>query len=358
VTIKTIFEHQVDALVKDVCRLHQSRGLDQKTYQKIRKQVSGELVNHGGLEIAAAALGGIDDEGACDRLKDIISHCSENFYLEDRVLSAIAVPVGFRMKSSASAALTLVEADANYLSVLEKMATRITNARHVVLGTRLFEGKTLFYCSANKLYQYLRHLEAGSQTTVEVPQPCTVKSDANPSWQMVYLLGVQVTDLNGERDVDTLETHRALGKWTHRAEWALTQNPRVLFTKGISAQAQCHGLHYLGQGLRVGEDIIRGYRLQTALVNFDQGDQGVKFYYVHVWTDFQVLLLVVSHVMTIEIRWKLMGAETLDGFREQLRQAIAVTMPTDTILAMEQVELYDYQKLARENGLSMMLGVM
>jgi hypothetical protein len=45
VTIKTIFEHQVDALVKDVCRLHQSRGLDHKTYQKIRTQVSGELVN-------------------------------------------------------------------------------------------------------------------------------------------------------------------------------------------------------------------------------------------------------------------------------------------------------------------------
>ena len=98
--------------------------------------------------------------------------------------------------------------------------------------------------------------------------------------------------------------------------------------------------------------------MQEALVNFDQGDQGVSFFYVHVWTDFQVLLLVVSHVMTIEIRWKLMGAETLDGFREQLRQAIAVTMPTDNILAMEQVELYDYQKLARESGLSMMLGVM
>ena len=307
-TIKTIFEHQVDSLVKDVCRLHQSQGLDQKTYQKIRTQVSGELVNQGRLEIAAAALGGIDDEGACDRLEDIISHCSENFFLEDRVLSAIAVPLS-------SAALSLGEADANWLSVLEQMATRITHARRVILDTRLFEGKTLFYCSANKLYQYLRHLEAGSQTTVEVPQPCTVKSDENSSWQMVYLLGVQVTDLNSERALDTIETQRALGKWTHRAEWALTQNPRVMFTKGISAQAQCHGFHYLGQGLRVGEDIIRGYRLQEALVNFDQGDQGVSFFYVHVWTDFQVLLLVVSHVMTIEIRWKLMGAETLDGFR-------------------------------------------
>ncbi len=357
-TIKTIFEHQVDALVKDVCRLHQSQGLDHKTYQKIRTQVSGELVNQGRLEIAAAALGGLDDEGACDRLKDIISHCSENFFLEDRVLSAIAVPLGLRMQSVGSAALSLGEADANWLSVLEQMATRITNARRIVLDTRLYDGKTLFYCSANKLYQYLRHLEAGSQTTVEVPHPCTVKSDENPSWQMVYLLGVQVTDLNGERALDTIETQRVLGKWTHRAEWALTQNPRVLFTKGIRAQAQCHGFHYLGQGLRVGEDIIRGYRLQETLVNFDQGDQGVKFFYVHVWTDFQVLLLAVSHVMTIEIRWKLMGAETLNGFREQLRQAIAVTMPTDTILVMEEVELYDYQKLARENGLSMMLGVM
>lgn len=357
-TIKTLFEHQVAALVKDVSWLHQTQGLDQKTLQKIRKQVSGELVHQGRLQIASAALGEIEDEAACDRLHDITNHCSENFYLEDRVLSAIAVPVGFRMQSTASSDLTVGEGDTSNLSILEKVATAITSARRVILDKHLYDARALYYCNAKQLFHHLCHLEAGTPRTEEGPQPCLVRSDTHSTWHMVYFLGVQVTDLEGDRDLDALKTQRILGKWTHRAEWALTQSPQVTFTRGIQAQSQCHGLHYLGQGIRVGEDLIRGYRMQEALANFDQGDQGIKLFYTHEANAFRVSLMVVSHVMTIELWWKLMGSETLDGFREQLRQAIAVVFPADTVLALEQVELYDYQRLAREHGLSLMAGVL
>lgn len=354
--IKSIFNKQVEALVQDVLLLERSQGNDQQVYKRVRKQVSGELIHQGQLEITAAAIGALEDEAAISLLQSIVSHCSEHFYLSDRVLSAIALPVTFQMQSPPSCPLELQVGDASHLETLATVSRNLTQSRLMVFDNRLYSGQALFYSNAAKVYRHLCQLEVGVCHPEEGIKTNTASSNTDDCRQMLYFLGVQVTDLTHPRDLDSLESQRILGNWTHRAEWALTQCDPVLFAKGTRALAQCHGFHYLGRAVAEGEEIRRGLLLQSALANFDAGDHGVRLLYAHEFIHFQVKLLVISQAMVIEHCWKLMGSESIEGFRSQLDMAIALVLHRRDVQEVRQVELYDYEKLAREQGLNRLLG--
>jgi hypothetical protein len=98
VNVESLFDRQLDNLVANIKILNASHGLDQNAYQKVRSQVTGELLNQGQLQVASAALGDLKDEGAEQRLKDIINHCAQHYEMEDRVLSVIAVPVSISIR--------------------------------------------------------------------------------------------------------------------------------------------------------------------------------------------------------------------------------------------------------------------
>jgi hypothetical protein len=68
--------------------------------------------------------------------------------------------------------------------------------------------------------------------------------------------------------------------------------------------------------------------------------------------------MITSHLMTAEHKWKLMGAEPLDGFRAALDYAIRMTVPNSDVVVVRQVDQYDYQRLAVQHGLHWMTGVM
>jgi hypothetical protein len=174
----------------------------------------------------------------------------------------------------------------------------------------------------------------------------------------VYFLGVQVTDIKGYRLLNDEAIQRQLINWTYHAVWSLTECKTVFANKALSAQAKCHGVWYVNEGVLQGENAMRGHRLHSMLTNFELGVTGVKFFYVHVPMELQVRLMICSHLMTVEFKWKLMGAETLDGFKEALNYAIVMCVPSDEVRELRQVDLFDYHKLAREHGLSWMMGGM
>jgi len=358
VNISNIFEHQVQLLADRVRRLESSHGADQASYEWIRKQVSSELINKSRPEVASAALGELGCEHAGERLKDMLTHCSEHFYFEDRVLSAIAVPVAFRMKAPANNQIEISEGERRNLTTLAAMARNVTGSRNMVFDSHLYDGKGLYCCSAKRLLGRLQHLEKGILSPEVGPTKRVINAQSEPAWQMLYLLGVQVTDVEGGRVVNDENSQRRLGNWTYHAEWALSQCNKVLSDRGITAQAQAHGFWYLSRGIQEGEDKIRGHRLKSLLANFDQGVRGVKFHYVHESVEFQVRLMIVSQPMTVEFQWKLMGDESLDGFCKELAHSILQVIPDGSALVVQQIEMYDYRNLAHQHGLSWMLGAM
>ena len=103
---------------------------------------------------------------------------------------------------------------------------------------------------------------------------------------------------------------------------------------------------------------MRGHRLQSMLANFDQGVKGVKFFYTHVLAEFQVKLLICSHLLAVEFVWKLLGAETMDGFRAALNHAIRMEVPAKEVLELCEVSQFEYQRLAKEHGLDWMMEAM
>lgn len=347
--IKTIFGNQVDALVRDINLLEYRQGSDTALFEKIRRLVSGELLNLGRLNVCSAAIGELEDEKAVDRFKAIIIHCSQHFYLEDRVLSAIAIPLSVRVKCPPGFAFTLKDAKEGSLAILAKIAGNLSGARQIYFDNRLFDGKSLFYCNAQKLSKHLRQLERGVKQPSEGLANCRVSSNAN-AWEMVYLLAGAVTDLHAPLPIDQLQ--QVLGDWTHQASRSLEQHDQVVFSRGVTVQAHCHGFHYRHRGIEVGENAIRGCRLQTLFANFDMGEEDVKLYYVHDLNDSQVKLLVVSSAMTVQHCCKLMGDETLEGFRGELAIAIRTVFVGDQVTGAKEVSMYDYTNLAHAHGLS------
>jgi hypothetical protein len=350
VTIHPLFNDQVDALVKDIHQLEFGQGADQALFQKIRRQVSGELLNLGRLEICSAAIGELHDENSVTRFRAIINHCSQHFYLQDRVLSALALPLSVRMKTAIDDPFTLKDADADHLHALAEVSKNLSGASRFQFDNRLFAGRTLFYCNARKLFAHLRQLEAGIQQPNEGLLHGHI-STGTDGWQVVYLLGVAVSDLQAPLRIDELQ--QVLGNWTHLAAWSVEQHKQVVFSKGVTVQADCHGFHYLDRAVEVGENALRGHQLQSLLANLNPGDKYIKFYYVHDLVNFQVKLVVVSSAMTVEHKCKLMGAETLDGFRRELAIAINTVLGSHHALGVQEVSLYDYTQLAHTHGLNL-----
>jgi hypothetical protein len=357
-TIESIFERQVSSLAEKVRLLQASNGTDRDLYQSVRNQVAGELINHGQLAVVSATLGELcTEEAVCQRLKDIVVHCSQHFYEQDRVASAIVAPVAFRLGGPFGIPLTLTEGDAENLKTLADMIKCATGSSAVVFDNRLYD-KHLFYSRAQRVYRHLGKLADGVKQPDEGLKPCVAHGETEPNWQMYYFVGVQVTDLNAPLIFDEESVQRRMSNMTYNAVWALTQSKSVFSNKQIKADGRSHGIWYRNRGVLEGEQAIRGHRLHSLLANFDQGVTGVKFYYVHEEIEFQVKLMITSHIMTVEHRWKLMGAEPLDGFRAALGYAIRMTVPDSDVVVVRQVDQYDYQRLGAQHGLDWMTGVM
>jgi hypothetical protein len=356
--IENIFERQVMSLANKVRRLEATNGTNSDLYQSIRNQVAGELINQGQLAVVSAALGELcTEEAACQRLTDIVVNCSEHFHEPDRVLSAIVAPVAFRLEAPFGTPITLTEGDAENLKTLADMLKVATGSRVVVFDNRLYD-KHLFYSRANRVYRTLGKLADGVKQPDEGLKPCAARGGVEPNWQMYYFVGVQVTDLNAPLVFDDEATQRRIANMTYNAVWALTQCRSVFSKKEIQADGRSHGVWYRNRGVLEGEQAIRGHRLHSLLANFDHGVSGIKFYYVHDEIEFQVKLMITSHLMTAEHKWKLMGAEPLDGFRAALDYAIRMTVPNSDVVVVRQVDQYDYQRLAVQHGLHWMTGVM
>lgn len=353
--IANILQPQVDALVRNVTQLTWTPDGDPAAYDCVRKQISGELVRKQDLTVITAAMGQLEGQPECKVLNEIVTHCCETFYLPDRVLSVIVVPVAFRMKSRMDGQVVIGEGRKRDLELLASMMVSHTQGNKVIFDTRLYDGAVLYGAQPNTLLNFLTKLEAGEVRPEGGPPACVLRSEAEPTWRVVYFVGVEVTDQSSKRSLNTETTQRLLHDWQYVPERALQECDAVIFNRVAVAQAKSHGAWYLSQGLQVGESVERGYKLQSLLANFEQGVSGVQLHYIHDKISSSVRLLVSSQLMTIEHKWDLYLDESLDGFLKALDTAIDLMIPAVDVVAKREVDAHEYRQIASANRLGWLL---
>ena len=354
--IEDIYTRQMRVLIERVRRLPASDGPGDAAYEAVRQQVAGEYASKGRLEVTSAAIFELEGEPGCQRLQQIADHCGESFCLEDRMLSAIVVPVFVRLTSPADGDLVLTEGDQKYLTSLASLLKSFTGSRKILFDHKLYEGSALYRPNPKKLLSYLLKLESGAESPVEGPKTSQVKSAVEPPWAMRYFLGVEITDLYRPQRMNEESLQRQLMPYRYLGAHALSRCPEVLKNPQVKAEAECKGAWYLNSGVRLGENLRRGYGLQQQLANFDMGDKGVEFHHAYDLRGSCVRVLVSSHRMTMEHRWRLFGGELPTDFRQELDDAIALMVPTDEVRCVHEVDLFDYEAIAKVKGLSYLFG--
>ena len=350
--IEDIYTHQMRVLVERVRRLPAAAGPGDAAYEAVRQQVAGEYASKGRLEVTAAAIHELEGGPGCQRLQHIADHCGESFCLEDRMLSALVVPVFVRLTSPADDDVVLSAGDQKWLTSLASLLKSLTGSSKVLFDRNLYERSALYRPNPKKLLSYLLQLESGAESPVEGPKTSQVKSQAEPPWVMRYFLGVEIADLYRPQWMDDESLQRKLMPYRYFGASALSQCTEVLRNPQVRAEAECKGAWYLNRGVRLGENLRRGYGLQQQLANFDIGDKGVEFHHAYDLMGSCVRLLVSSHVMTMEHRWKLFGGELPTDFRQELDDAIALMVPADEVRHVREVDLFDYEAIAKTKGLS------
>jgi len=351
-TVTHLFDHQVDALVNAVRALANSHGKDSAARDTVRKQVAGELMNRERPHVVHAALSGLYGEPGRELLERIVRHHRETFYIPDRTLSAVVVPIGVRFRSHGQGDVQLAAVRAETVDGLARALERELGSRKAVFDTRLYEGDPLFYCRPNQLLAFLRRLEAGEPQPEGGPAPTAIRSNSDPDWRLVYLLGVEVNEPGATPALNTDDAQRLLVGTRLHAEWALSEASGLRILRTASrADVRCLGFWYLNRGVLEGETWLRGAQLYALMNGFDQGIGGVKFHYARDESNGHVRLLITSDLMTVEYRWKLFSGEGMEGFLEELDTVIARLVAADGVLVKEEVHLYDYETIARKAGL-------
>jgi hypothetical protein len=272
------------------------------------------------------------------------------------MLSAIVVPVFVRLTSPADGDLVLSAGDQKYLTSLASLLKSFTGSRKVLFDHKLYAGSALYRPNPKKLLSYLLQLESGDESPEGGPKTSQVKSEAEPPWVMRYFLGVEIADLYRPQQLNEESLQRKLMPYRYLGANALSQCTAILANPQIKAEAECKGAWYLNRGVRLGENLRRSYGVQQQLANFDMGEKGVEFHHTYDLMGSCVRLLVSSHRMTIEHRWKLFGGEPPTDFRQELDDAIARMVPADEVRGVREVDLFYYEAIAKTKGLSYLFG--
>lgn len=338
-------------MLKKVRRLAASNGLDKAAYQAVRMQVSAEYIKDGRSNVVSATLGELNDPEAEQMLNEIITHCSETFYFEDRILKTVAIPVAVRLHTINDGDLTLSEGRENDLKSLALCIERRIGSRKIVLDSRIYAGNNLYYTNPKKMREFLVKLESGERQPEGGPKSTKLVSKSDPEWEMIYFMGVEVLDIGAKELLNSEESQRAMYSSRSHAEWAIAENNRVLFDTNVKADAKCFGFHYANQAVKIGEQHIRSYRLTALLAKHEFGVGGVRFKYAYDNFNFQVRLLVKGDLMTLEFQWKMLIGETLEPFKKALLESIDRVIPADDVLEITELEMFDYDMAAESAGL-------
>lgn len=343
---------QIQTLRRDVKELYASHGSDRECDRRVRQAVSGYLQSGARWTVLSATSGGLEPGPERDLLGSVIAECRQIVELEDRTLHAIVVPMAVRLRSEMHAGKGVSDVAREMLSLPSSVMARAIDALSVAFGTRLYAGKDLLYAEATNLRDLMLQIEAGTEHPEAGIKGAWVRAAVAPEWQLVYVLGVAVLAPGEQLRIDTDEAQRTLMNLRRHFAGVFTDIKSVALTAGIEGEAVCEGFWTLEVGVRNGEDLRRRHQLERVLVAVDKGDTSVELSYARSSREQCVRLLVCSMAGAVEFRWELLAGESRTAFRTALDRAVAIHLPMTPATSQRELDLYDYERVAREKGLS------
>ena len=347
--IGNLREHQISTLMDHVMRLDKSHGGDSVALGRIRSIVANELLNKDLMDVTITALGRLEQESAARRLLDIVDYCHSHFYFEDRVLSAILVPVSVRLTALDREICAISKGDRDSLRDLAIAMTESTGATKIFFDTRFYEGRAIHLMPSRKLRDYLLQLEQGVFYPANGPQETSIFSEVDGKYRLVYFLGVEVTDLNKTRRLDDWPNQTASRSWYDYPSCAVECADEILFNAHVQAEAQSHGMHYFTRGLQQGERGHRSMRIAESLSMLGSQGKGVHLYCTRTLDEIQARTLAVGPQLSLELRWDLLQGESLWSFQQDLIRIAAEPLPDLDPASVIALEPDEYLAIARKH---------
>lgn len=336
-----IFERQVQTLVRLVQRWHHNGGADKELEGRFRNFVSGELIGRGTPDVIARALGELNDQEA-DRLNDMVNHCSQTFYRTDAIWRAFAIPVAVYWQMKENRTYIANQGDRERLEALAAGVRQCVGARQVFLDTHAYSAGELFMANARHLHDHLQHLVTGAPRTTAPLNPMAVRNTSEPSWGMVYFLGVEVVETEARRRLREPCVQDALQSYLHLGADALTLPKSRLFAQCALGHTVGHSPLYLHDAIRAGEKSMRGYRLRQMLQEISKGEACVTLHFTVIPHRHAIDVLLSGVWLAYELRWVLYPEETMDDFPADAEMAMAAAV-VDVECTLVGLEFEEFQ---------------
>jgi len=334
------FERKVRILVRAVEQLQEWPATQGAAFQTIQKIVSDELLKRDYLEVTVRALGELG-ESAAARLLNIVEHCSQSFYYSTSVLSAIALPVAVCWRSPIERSYQLKRVNRSALKNLSLALSQRKGVHRVILDARPFSHAEAFMASARDLREYLWHLSAGTQVAWEHPAPTAVRSQADPMWQMFYLLGTEISDPTAARSLQGSE----LASHLQNGQSDFMNMVRNALHDPGDIQIYCHGVWYLHEALRHGQKALRRHHLQALFESVQRSvpnGGAIHANYSIAALSNEVEFIVRSNWLNLHAKWPLFQGEALNDFVEEVQSIARKIKNSSSGVDVEFMDWEDY----------------
>jgi len=348
-------ERKANWLISEIGQLRHCTNPSSPQYASIRSVISAELLGNEHLEIATRALGDLDEEGAI-RLLKIIEHCSETFYYSSSVLSAIALPMAVLWRSPKEHGYRLTRVNRDAINGLGHALAQRDGIRRVVFDTRPFSNAEVFSTSARDLREYLWHLNASTQVAWDHPASLAVHSQADPMWQMVYFLGLEVSDPAAPRTLMGNELSVNL----RGGQSSFMNLVRSALVDSNHFHSYCPGVWYLHDGLRQGEKTLRRRRLlalMEAVHGANPNNSPIQVIYSTGPLSQTMDLIASKGWLHIAGAWKPFPEEGLNDFVQELILVAEKISNADIELKFKLLEWSEFSKIKRSWGIVHSLGM-
>ena len=349
-SVQNLLDHQIAAMVEDVSRLDNSGGGDSAALARIRTIVSRELLTGDVMEITTGTLGALEQESAVQRLMNVVSYCSEHIPIEDRILSAVVLPVSIQLCAQNMLPMSVRNGGRGDLRELASKIVQTMGTRKVVFDTRLYRGVDLNQMKYRDLRAFLLQLEAGVFYPHGGPRGIEVQANSDAaSWQLVFFLGVEVIDLKCYPRLNDWPIQMQSRGWCDHPSAAIEYADEVFLNEDIKVQAVSHGVFYLLRGLEAGERGLRTLRIGEMLKALGTTGAGLKIFCTHEENTFQVRTLMISPLMTLEHKWRMFRDENLWEFQRELERLALATLPEFDPLCISCLDEEEYAKHGKKH---------
>lgn len=316
--ISSILTHKIETIVKCVDQLNSAGGRDTDALLKIRSIVTNELMSGGSLEVITSAIGQIKSDSAVSRLLEVVNYCSEHFLVDDRILSAVVVPVSIRVHGLTDSPLRISKANPAPLKELAYRLADALRARNVVIDSRLYTPGSLSYFNVPKIRAYLMKLEEGALYPTSGLSALQIFAESDVRWRLAYLIGVEIIEARKSPKLHDGPVQLQSTRWLDLPGAAIETSDEVHRHARAQVQAVCHGVFYLMRGLDVGVKGQRSMEIVDMLESMGPTGRGLKIFCAHDIFGSNVRTFLVSPLMALEGKWRLLGQESLWDFRRCL----------------------------------------